>query len=152
MDSVNNYIIKIRYSVRRQEQNALTILELPKKYRNETVSLDLVEWPSFDIDIGFVQQEYRVTVFLLGLRELHKLRFAHWDLKKENILVDDDLTLIFGDPDFIKSENDNILKTFCDTALYAVSEIWPRRSKSYRVSVDIGSLVICILNLFYNLV
>ncbi len=89
---------------------------------------------------------------LLGLRELHKLGFAHRDLKEENILVDDDLTLIFGDPDFMKSENDNILKTFCGTALYAAPEIWPGRSKSYGVSVDIWSLAICILNLFYNLV
>ena len=45
---------------------------------------------------------------LLGLRELHKLGFAHRDLKEENILVNDDLTLIFGDPDFMKSENDNL--------------------------------------------
>jgi len=65
---------------------------------------------------------------LLGLRELHKLGFAHRDLKEENILVDDDLTLIFGDPDFMKSENDNILKTFCGTALYAAPEIWPSES------------------------
>ena len=43
MDSVNDYIIKIRYSIRRQEQNTLTILELSKKYQNEIVSLDLME-------------------------------------------------------------------------------------------------------------
>lgn len=74
---------------------------------------------------------------LLGLRELHKLGFAHKDLKEENILVGDDLTLIFGDPDFMKSENDNILTTFLGTPMYAAPEIWPGRSKNYGVSVDI---------------
>ena len=88
---------------------------------------------------------------LLGLRELHNLGFAHRDVKAENILVGDDLTLIFGDPDFMKSENDNILRTFCGTVMYAAPEIWHGRSKNYGVSVDIWSLAICILHLFYNL-
>lgn len=50
----------------------------------------------------------------------------------------------------MKSENYNILRTFCGTPMYAAPEIWPGGSKSYGVSVDMWSLAICILNLFYN--
>ena len=88
---------------------------------------------------------------LLGLREFHKLGCAHRDLKEQNILVGDDFTLIFGDPDFVKSENDSALKTVCGTGLYAAPEVWRGGSKSYGVSVDIWSLAICILRLFGNL-
>ena len=93
------------------------------------------------------------TIFLqllLGLRELHKLGFAHRDLKEENILVDDDFTLIFGDPDFMKSVNDNALKTICGSGMYAAPEIWHGTSKSYGISVDIWSLAITVMRLFYN--
>ena len=88
---------------------------------------------------------------LLGLRELHKREFAHRDLKKENILVDNDLTLCICDPDFMKSEKQQVLKTFLGTPPYAAPEIWPGRSRSYGVSADIWSLAICILHLFYGL-
>lgn len=88
---------------------------------------------------------------LLGLRELHKWGFAHRDLKEENILVDDNLTVIIGDPDFMKSEKDHVLKTFLGTPTYAAPEVWPGRSSSYGVSADIWSLAICVLNLFYDL-
>jgi serine/threonine protein kinase len=60
---------------------------------------------------------------LLGFRELYKLEFVYRDLKEENILINDNLTLIFSDLDFIKSENNNILKTFYSTALYTAPEI-----------------------------
>ncbi|MCJ1308055.1 hypothetical protein MMC25_001705 [Agyrium rufum] len=73
------------------------------------------------------------TIFLqllLGLRALHKLGFAHRDLKEDNILVNDDLTLIFGDPDFMKSVNDNALTTICGSPMYAAPEIWNGKSKN----------------------
>ena len=66
------------------------------------------------------------TIFLqllLGLRALHRLGFAHRDLKEDNILINDDFTLIFGDPDFLKSVNDNALKAICGTGLYVAPEI-----------------------------
>lgn len=94
------------------------------------------------------------TIFLqllLGLRALHKLGFAHRDLKEENILVGDDFTLIFGDPDFLKSVNDNALKTICGTGMYAAPEIWHGKSKNYGISVDIWSLAITIMRLFYDI-
>ena len=93
------------------------------------------------------------TIFLqllLGLRELHKLGFAHRDLKEENILIDDSFTLIFGDPDFLKSVNDNALKTICGSGMYAAPEIWHGTSKNYGISVDIWSLAITVMRLFYN--
>lgn len=87
---------------------------------------------------------------LLGVRDFHRLGLAHRDIKEENIFVDDDLNLILGDPDFLKSEKDNVLKTFCGTYLYAAPEILTRR-KRYNKSVDVWSLAICILNIFYPL-
>ncbi|KAL8710167.1 MAG: hypothetical protein Q9220_005250 [cf. Caloplaca sp. 1 TL-2023] len=87
---------------------------------------------------------------LLGLRELHKLGFAHRDLKEENILVDDDLTLVFGDPDFMKSANDNALKTICGTGMYAAPEIWNGSNESYGISVDIWSVAITVMRIFYD--
>lgn len=87
---------------------------------------------------------------LLGLRALHKLGFAHRDLKEANILVDDDFTLIFGDPDYLKSVNDNALQTICGSGMYAAPEIWQGKSKNYGISVDIWSLAITIMRLFYN--
>lgn len=101
-----------------------------------------------------ISEEMRPRIFLqllLGLREFHKLGFAHRDVKEQNIFVDDNLTLVFGDPDFVKSENDGALKTVCGSTLYAAPEIWYGKSKSYGVSVDIWSLAICILRLFYHL-
>ncbi|KAL8903753.1 MAG: hypothetical protein Q9207_003713 [Kuettlingeria erythrocarpa] len=87
---------------------------------------------------------------LLGLREFHRLGLAHRDLKEENIFVDDDLNLILGDPDFLKSKKNNVLKTFCGTHLYAAPEIY-KRDKHYGKSVDVWSLAICILNSFDHL-
>ena len=87
---------------------------------------------------------------LLGLRALHKLGFAHRDLKEDNILVDDDFTLIFGDPDHLKSVNDTALKTICGTGMYAAPEIWHGTGQNYGISVDIWSLAITILSLFYD--
>ena len=93
------------------------------------------------------------TIFLQllrGLRAFHRLGFAHRDLKEDNIFVGDDYTLIFGDPDFLKSVNDNALKTICGSALYAAPEIWHGKSKNYGVSVDIWSLAITFMRLFYR--
>ncbi len=41
-----------------------------------------------------------------------------------------------GDPDFLKSEKDNVLKTFCRTCLYAAPEIL-RRSKRYSIRTKV---------------
>lgn len=106
-------------------------------------------------DFKPVSDEQYVSAFqqiLLGLSHLHSRGVAHRDLKPENFLVKEvPFTIIIADFGFSKIATDSHLKSFCGTSKYIAPEVFPGKSDSYGLSVDIWSTGVIMLEFIHSL-
>ena len=103
---------------------------------------------------GILDEQYvsALRQVLIGLDHLHERGVVHRDLKPENLLVKEPFTIVIADFGLSKVMEDQPLRAFCGTHLYAAPEIYPGVSdRGYGPQVDIWSTGVIFLSLVYDL-
>lgn len=65
--TTENGVVEVDHTVRGEEQNTVEILELSKKDRDQPVVKFVIGGPTFQEDVGFVQEQY--SIGMLGYLE-----------------------------------------------------------------------------------
>ncbi len=74
VNSRSEGFVERAHAIRRDEQDPLIVLQRPEKDRDHTVALQVLPASSFQVDVGFIEQEDRTPLFRPG-KELLELVF-----------------------------------------------------------------------------
>lgn len=82
------------------------------------------------------------------LKQLHKKKVIHHDVKNSNVYLDDKLEPKLGDFELAKFSNQNEIVTRTGTPLYMAPELFSDDYETYSFSIDVYSFSILLYNMF----